>query len=88
MNIYQFVSGVAAMGAWVCGTFFLRFWRRTSDRLFLIFGVAFWILAIERIGLAFRDPEAENSAVIYLMRMAAFSTILYGIWDKNRPRIR
>lgn len=84
MNFYQFTSGAAAMGALICGTFFIRFWRRTSDRLFLIFGGAFWLLALERLILAFQNPVSENTPQVYLIRLAAFLTILAGVWDKNR----
>lgn len=85
-NAYNFISGMAMMGAFVSGLLFLRFWRRTGDRFFLIFGLAFWVLAIERIGLIFVNPMAEDhEPVIYLMRMFAFLLILSAVWDKNRP---
>lgn len=86
-TVYHFLSGAAMMGGWVCGLFFLRFWRRTGDRFFLIFGLAFWTLAVERVGLIFIDPQVEDrQPVIYLIRMTAFLLILYAIWEKNRPR--
>ena len=40
----QFISGMIAMGYLVAGMFFLRFWRDTRDRLFGMYGAAFFIL--------------------------------------------
>jgi hypothetical protein len=85
-NAYDFLSGAAMMGAWVCGLHFMRFWRRTGDRFFLLFALAFWSLAIERIGLIFVDPKIEDrQPVIYLIRLIAFLLILAAVWVKNRP---
>lgn len=83
---YHFLSGAALMGGWVCGLFFFRFWRKTRDRFFLVFGLAFWTLAIERVGLVFVNPTIEDrQPVIYLIRLLAFLLILYAVWEKNRP---
>jgi hypothetical protein len=38
---YDFVAGAVTMGFAVAGLFFLRFWRRTTDGLFLAFAAAF-----------------------------------------------
>ena len=71
----------------VCATFFFRFWSRTGDRLFLIFGGSFTLLTIERlVFLALFDPEVEARAYIYLIRLVSFLLIIGGIWDKNRAR--
>lgn len=73
------------MGCFACGLFFFRFWREAHDRLFLIFGIAFWIMAAERVFLQLNSlQDAETRAAIYLLRLAAFLLILLGIWDKNR----
>jgi hypothetical protein len=81
-GFYTFFSGAAMMGAFVSGLFFLRFWTKTQDRLFLIFSLAFGLMGLERVALAMR--ETENNGMVYLMRLASFLMILYGIWDKNR----
>ena len=39
-----FLWGASALGCWVIGLFFLRFWRNTRDRLFAFFAAAFWVL--------------------------------------------
>ena len=84
-NAYHFLSGAAMMGACVCGLYFMRFWKLTGDRFFFFFGLAFWVLAIERIGLVFIDPQIEDrTPAIYLSRMFAFLLILLAIGLKNR----
>lgn len=80
-------SGAITMGYLVVGLFFLRFWRQTRDRLFLIFAVAFWILGLQRIALVLSRHMAETGAGLYLLRLFAFLLILGAIFDKNRaPR--
>lgn len=84
----QFLSGAIMMACWVVGLFFLRFWKKTQDRLFAIFAVAFWMLAIERIVLAAMNETSESRGYIYIIRFFAFILILWAIADKNRPRNR
>jgi hypothetical protein len=71
------------MSAAVAGTFFLRFWRRTRDRLFAIFAAAFWLMGLNWLLLAIYAGDEINSAV-YGIRLLAFVLILIGIVDKNR----
>ncbi|HEU4473927.1 MAG TPA: DUF5985 family protein [Gemmatimonadales bacterium] len=78
------VSGAIVMGYAVAGLFFLRFWRETRDRLFLIFSGAFWILGIQRLVLAFTRDMIEDHTALYLVRLFAFLLILAAIVDKNR----
>lgn len=78
------VSGAIAMGYGVAGLFFLRFWRETRDRLFLIFAGAFWILGLQRLALAFSRDMVEDHTGLYLVRLFAFLLILGAIVDKNR----
>jgi hypothetical protein len=83
--LYHFLSGAAMFGAWTSGLFFFRFWSRSKDRLFLMFGCAFWLMAVERlILLALVNPAEEEQALVYLFRIAAFLLILIAIYDKNR----
>lgn len=82
------ISGAMITGYAVAGLFFLRFWRHTRDRLFLIFSLAFWLLAIQRLGIAIATPglEIEGRTQWYVVRLLAFVLILYAIIDKNRGR--
>lgn len=85
-GLYQFLSGMAMLGAWVGGVFFFKFWFKSRDRLFLIFGLAFWFLALERVILALMvDPrQGEDYSDVYLIRLVAFLLIGFAIVDKNR----
>jgi hypothetical protein len=85
-RIYVMLSGMAIMGCWVAGLFFIRAWRRTGDRLFLLFGAAFWILGVERMFPVLLDLSGTAEGSVYLIRLAGFSLILYAIVDKNRSR--
>lgn len=82
--ILLLVSGAIAMGYAVAGLFFLRFWRETRDRLFLIFSGAFGVLGLQRLALVFSRDMVEDHTGLYLIRLLAFLLILGAIVDKNR----
>jgi uncharacterized membrane protein len=84
----QFISGMIMMGYLVAGIFFLRFWRDTRDRLFALFGLAFFILALQRFGLQFAKIYPERQPLLYFVRLLAFIIIIFAIVDKNRWRKR
>ena len=85
-----FFMGAMAMASFIVGLFFLRFYRETHDRLFLIFSLAFTLLGCTRVALAMSIAanriSADEHQSIYLIRLAAFVLILIAIIDKNRPR--
>lgn len=83
MVSYQFLAGLIAMGQIVAGLFFLRFWTRTRDRLFLAFAAAFWLLAANQTLLALTDVVIEERSWIYLLRVAAFLLIIAAVIAKN-----
>lgn len=82
----EFVIGAVAMGFAVAGLFFLRFWRDTRDRLFAWFAGAFFVLAVNRLGLAIVSPLDHRGDYLYWVRLAAFTIILAAIVDKNVGR--
>lgn len=84
----QFLSGAILMACWVAGLFFLRFWKKMKDRLFLIFAAAFWMLAVERLILAMINKENEIYSYVYIIRFFAFVLIIWAIVDKNRSKTR
>jgi hypothetical protein len=85
--INQFLLGGLVVACAAVGCHFLRFWRKTRDRLFGIFAVAFWLLGLNWLLLAFANRDETGVVWLYLIRLAAFILILIGIWDKNRaPR--
>jgi hypothetical protein len=71
------------MACAVAGVFFLRFWRKTRDRLFVIFALAIWLLGTNWLLLAFFQTD-ETRPWLYAIRLVAFCLILLGIIDKNR----
>lgn len=76
--------GAISLGLAVAGLFFLRFWRETRDRLFAFFAVAFFLLAVNRLGLMWFTAIEERRDQLYWVRLIAFAIILAAIWDKNR----
>jgi hypothetical protein len=88
-TLYSFLLGVVVVAAGTIGLFFLRFWRRTRDRLFFVFAIAFWLMALNWFAVAF-TPKDESFYAVYLLRLLAFGFIIAGIIDKNRaarPRV-
>lgn len=84
MTLLDFLSGATAFGFLVCGLFFLRFWRRTRDPLFMAFALAFALLGVGQAILALANIPTEERSSIYLIRLAAFALILLAILRKNR----
>ena len=78
-----FIAGLVTMGFAVGGAFFLRFWSRTGDSLFLIFAIAFWLLALNQGLAAVYEYGREELGLVYLLRVAAFVLIIAGIVAKN-----
>jgi hypothetical protein len=80
----QFLLGAVAMASLVAATFFLRFWRKTHDRFFLLFAAAFLLEAINRLTLAaVGTVSEEHEPLFYLVRLFSFVLILIAIIDKN-----
>jgi hypothetical protein len=85
VTLYDFLAGAVAFGFVISGLFFLRFWKRTRDPLFLAFAAAFWLLGLGQALLALTAIPVEERSWLYLFRLAAFSLILVAIVRKNRP---
>ena len=66
------------------GLFFLKFWKRTRDQLFLPFALAFTLLGLGQSILALGNIPTEERGSIYLLRLFAFALILIAILRKNR----
>lgn len=79
----DYLSGAITMAYLVSGVFFLRFWRKTRDRFFAAFAVAFWLFAFNQILSFAVDTSDERSGYIYIFRVIGFVIILLAIADKN-----
>jgi hypothetical protein len=81
--VIEFLSGAIAMAYFVSGMYFLRFWKKTNDRLFLSFALAFWLLAANQTIVSFLGAADERSGYAYILRVLGFLLILGAIADKN-----
>jgi hypothetical protein len=63
--------------------FFLRFWSRSKDSLFLWFAVAFWLMAVNiAVVVLFPEPD-ETRTWFYLIRVMAYLLMAVAIIRKN-----
>jgi len=81
-----FVVGLISAGYLVGALFFLKFWRRTADRLFLAFAAAFVLMAANQAAPVLLGLPDEALGGVYLLRLAAFVLIIAAVLRKNLPR--
>ena len=79
----EFLSGAVTLAFLLSAVFFLRFWRKTSDRLFLAFAVAFVLFALNQGFAHVLSVYHESTSFIYVLRVLGFLLILAAILDKN-----
>ncbi len=79
------LSGAVAMASFMAALFFLRFWRQTSDRFFLLFAIGFGLDAVARFALGLAHPSDETEPLFYVARLVTFGLIIAAIIEKNRP---
>ncbi len=92
MNAILFLAGVRMASFLASSVFFLKFWKASRDRFFLLFSAACCLLAIECVVLSFLVHSnysamlsiTEANGAVYLMRVCAFIMILLAIIEKNR----
>jgi uncharacterized membrane protein HdeD (DUF308 family) len=87
-EINSVLLGAVAMASIMAALFFLRFWRQTRDKLFLLFAIAFGVDAAMRLVLSFSHVTAEQEPFFYMARLATFGLIIVAIIQKNRPKKR
>ncbi|MGH7315167.1 MAG: DUF5985 family protein [Candidatus Rokuibacteriota bacterium] len=81
-----FLIGATAMASAVVGLFFLRMWRESRDRLYVMFAAAFWLEALARAALLLTEDPSEAHPARYLLRVVAYGMIVTAIVDKNLRR--
>ena len=79
----EFLSGVLTLSFALAGLHFLRFWRRTKDRLFFHFAAAFWLFALNQIATSIPAISDETSGYEFVLRVLGFCWILWAIAQKN-----
>lgn len=82
-TVIAYLAGAVTLGFLVAGALFLRFWRRTRDRLFLAFAAAFALLAVNQALATFLGAGNELTPYTYVLRVLGFVLILFAIVDKN-----
>lgn len=85
-NLVEFVSGATALAYVVAGVYFLRFWQKTRDRLFMSFALAFWLLGLNQTIVSLLDVTDERTGYAYILRVVGFLFIFYAIVRKNLAR--
>ena len=78
------ISGAIVMGYLVAALHFFKFWKRTDDRLFVLFAGAFCLLAAQRMSLSLLVGYPGTHIYLYVARLLGFLIIIYAIIDKNR----
>jgi hypothetical protein len=89
IHIEHFMMGIVTMGHFVAALFFLKFWTKTRDRLFLWFSVAFWLLGLNRVAMlvtTLLTEELKEHHLVYWVRFLGYVVILIAILDKNRSK--
>jgi Family of unknown function (DUF5985) len=79
----SFLSGMVTAGFLVAAAFFFRFWRRTGDSLFVIFGLSFLLFAMgQSVSVSFNLLH-DDSTGVYVLRLFGFGLLLFAIARKN-----
>jgi hypothetical protein len=82
----DFLAGALTLAYVIASFFFVHFWGRTSDRLFLAFAAAFALLALNQAMVFVLEVADERSNYVYILRVLGFLLILVAIIDKNLTR--
>ena len=82
--IEDFLGGAIAMGFAVAALFFLKFWHKTREGLFLAFSGSFLLLSVNQALLTLSGIPTEERSWLYLLRLVAFLLILAALWLQNR----
>lgn len=88
MNALSVMSGAIVMGYAVASLFFLKFWRRTRDSLFLAFAASFLLMAATQLLTVVMEVPREEQSPFYLLRLTAFVIIIVAIVGKSFGRQR
>ncbi|KQW78753.1 DUF5985 family protein [Brevundimonas sp. Root1279] len=84
MSPASMITGAIIMGYAVAALFFLKFWRRTGDRLFLAFAAAFTLMAATPLLTGLLQVPREEQSPFYLLRLLAFLIIILAVIGKSR----
>jgi hypothetical protein len=78
-----FLSGMNTMGFLIAGLFFLRFWQKNGDALFVAFGVAFFLFALDQFFLSMQETARSVGGWSFLFRLTGFGLLIFAVLRKN-----
>ena len=84
MNLETFLDGGKVTLCLVIAVGFVKLGRRTSDRLYHLFALAFLLLGTSWVLLGLGAGYGKASVYAFLPRLGAFLVIIAAIVDKNR----
>lgn len=84
MLLVHFLSGAVTFGFLLAALFFLRFWKRTGEELFLSFSLAFLLFGVGQGAIVIANIYFEERSWAYLPRLGGFLLIIVAIARKNR----
>jgi uncharacterized protein DUF5985 len=79
----QFIYGVNTMGFLVAGLFFWRFWRKSTDALFVFFAAAFLLFALDQFFLSLEAAVPASHDWAFFFRLAGFGLLIFAVLRKN-----
>jgi hypothetical protein len=82
----EFLAGAVTVAYLVAAGFFLRYWRKSGDRLFAAFAAAFALFALNQLLAAALLVVVEPHSMVYALRILGFVIIIGAIVDKNAFR--
>jgi len=88
VSLMSIAPGAIIMGHAIAAVFFLKFWRRTGDGLFLAFAAAFLLMGLVPLLTNAMDIPREEQSPFYLIRLAAFLLIIGAVVAKSRAASR
>lgn len=84
MLVDGFALGFIATTSLVAAMFFLRFWTRTRDFLFVAFAIAFAVQALGSAAMVFVSNPDRIRSGIYVAYLCTYLLIVTAILRKNR----
>jgi peptidoglycan/LPS O-acetylase OafA/YrhL len=82
-TLTDFLGGAVSLAYLVAGLHFLRFWRKTGDRLFLHFAIAFGLFMLNQVVVSLSLAPTDQTRYAYVLRVIGFLLILVAIVGKN-----
>ena len=80
------LTGAIVLAAALVGLHFLRFWKATRDRFFLLFALSFFIQSAQWLHSGLYQGTDEYSPLYYLARLLAYGLIGVAILGRNAAR--